>query len=90
MQLEAVRAALTRGLTEVYGIPEGIRMAAVMVPGILRDFEGMVLAAERGFRVQEEYRSEDLRARIGLTGYRDSQGTGHIDGVRVNGKMYTI
>ena len=35
---EKLQAALTGQLTEIYGMAEGLKTAAVVIPGILRDF----------------------------------------------------
>ena len=83
---EKLQAALTGQLTEIYGMAEGLKTAAVVIPGILRDFRGMLGDLPKGGRAQEEYRTEDGRAVIILTGVKDSKGRTLLDGALVNRK----
>ena len=83
---EKLQAALTGQLTEIYGMAEGLKTAAVVIPGILRDFRGMLGDLPKGGRAREEYRTEDGRAVIILTGLKDSKGRTSVAGALVNGK----
>jgi hypothetical protein len=84
---EKLQAALTGQLAEIYGMAEGLKTAAVVIPGIMRDFQSMLGDLPKGGRAQEEYRTEDGRAVIILTGLKDSKGRTSVDGAMVNGKQ---
>ncbi len=68
MNTEEAKAALTGRLIEAYGFNEGLRVAGVVSDPILRDFYGVIRRTSGGSPVTEEYRTEDRRARIELTG----------------------
>lgn len=90
MPTDKLKQALTLALIDIYGPAEGMRAAAVMLPGIRSDFTAMLRSAAKGSRVSEEYKTEDLRARIVLTGRRDQKGNISIDGLSVNGRHQFI
>ena len=67
MTEQEAKLKLTAGLSQVYGVTEGIRMAGTVVPGIMNDFSRMV-REKAGKTVQEEYRLEDGRAVVIMAG----------------------
>ena len=74
MTEKELSGALTLKLLELYGLPDGIRTAGVVVPGIIKDFRSMLMKAETGRRIREEYRTEDLKAVISLCVCLDVRG----------------
>ena len=67
MTEQEAKLKLTAGLSQIYGVTEGIRMAGTVVPGIMNDFSQMV-RDKSGETVQEEYRLEDGGGVVILTG----------------------
>ena len=51
----------------------------MVMPGILKDFRRMLEAAAPGETVREEYRLEDGKAAIFLTGRRNTAGEAEIE-----------
>ena len=82
MTEQEAKLKLTAGLSQVYGVTEGIRMAGTVVPGIMNDFSRMV-RDRAGKTVQEEYRLEDGRAVIIMAG-KMMNGTVSYEMVRIN------
>ena len=62
------KTILCAGLSKVYEIQEGLRMAGTVIPGIMNDFNQMLCGSQPGKTVQEEYRLEDGRARVHISG----------------------
>ncbi len=75
MDAQAVIGRLNR----IYGADKGFRIYAVVMPGILKDFRRMLEAAAPGETVREEYRLEDGKAAIFLTGRRNTSGEAEIE-----------
>lgn len=82
MTEQEAKLKLTAGLSQVYGVTEGIRMAGTVVPGIMNDFSRMV-RDRAGKTVQEEYRLEDGRAVVIMAG-KMMNGTVSYEMVRIN------
>lgn len=82
MTEQEAKLKLTAGLSQVYGVTEGIRMAGTVVPGIMNDFSRMV-REKAGKTVQEEYRLEDGRAVVIMAG-KMMNGTVSYEMVRIN------
>ena len=74
MTEQEVKLKICGELSKIYGIEEGIRMAGTVVPGILNDFRKMLSASAPGRTVREEYRLEDGRARVFLSGEKKKKG----------------
>ena len=74
MTTDEARAALTGKLIEAYGFSEGLRTAGVVAGPILRDFSEMIRRRADGSEVREEYKTEDGRAALVLTGKRTAGG----------------
>ena len=64
------RTELSKGLAGIYGIQEGLSMAGRVVPGIMNDFNRMLHDCPAGESVQEEYRFEDGRSVVFISGRR--------------------
>jgi hypothetical protein len=79
MTEQEARTRMIAGLSEIYGIQEGIRMAGTVVPGIMNDFKTLI----RKEQIREEYRLEDGRAVVLLSGKALKDGTVSFDVVRV-------
>lgn len=82
------RLKICSGLSTIYGINEGLRMAGIVVPGIINDFEEMVKKAAEGTIVKEEYRLEDGRAVIFISGKGIRNGSIYYENVRVVSSPY--
>lgn len=65
-EMEA-KTKLFEGLSKIYGMQEGLRMAGTVVPGILNDFVRML---NDRHHAEEEYRLEDGRAKVFIAGRR--------------------
>ena len=73
---------LTVGLSRIYGVQEGIRMAGTVVPGIMDDFSQMVRDKLCEY-VQEEYRLEDGRAAVFISGKALKNGAVSYESVQI-------
>ncbi|MCR5735005.1 MAG: hypothetical protein K6G22_10400 [Lachnospiraceae bacterium] len=62
-------------LDGIYGKGRGMEVYMNIMPGILADFEKMVKTSKAGQRIAEQYRSEDGRAELTVTGARNGNGT---------------
>ena len=60
-------------LDEIYGTGKGMNIYMNIMPGILADFDRM-LGKAKGDQVTEEYRLEDNKAVIYVTGKRSASG----------------
>lgn len=78
MTEQEVKLKMCAELSKIYGIEEGIRMAGTVVPGILNDFRKMLSEGTPGKPVREEYRLEDGRARVYLSGEKKKNGAYEI------------
>ena len=84
------RTILCAGLSKIYGIQEALRMAGTVIPGIMNDFNQMLSDSQRGKAVQEEYRLEDGRACVFISGGKLDGNTVSYDCVEVTeGKTTT-
>ena len=68
MTRDEAKAAITGKLIEAYGFQEGLSVAGVCAEPILNDFEHMLAKALPGQTVSEEYKTEDRRAEIRISG----------------------
>ena len=72
-------------LIEEFGLNDGMRMAGTVLPNILSDFrKTKILKTLQGLNVSEEYRFDDRKGSIFLTGYRDSKNIPHITEIKIN------
>lgn len=83
MKEQEARARICSGLSKIYGMQEGIRMAGTVVPGIINDFHRMLQNKGTGEQVQEEYRLEDGRASVFVSGRVQKDGSPWYDVVQV-------
>ena len=66
-------------LQEKYGYEKGMQVFMTVMPGIMADFRKMLAASPVGMPVMEEYKLEDGKAVITLSGRRLSNGAQEID-----------
>lgn len=64
MEFDTIAAAFEK----VYGPKVGRQKCFTVLPGVLADFQKMTAAAAPGHRVREEYRLDDGRGILILTG----------------------
>ena len=65
---------LIQKLDKIYGTGNGTRICMTILPGILADFQKMLAASAPGSPVREEYRLEDGKGILFLTGIRKASG----------------
>ena len=65
---------LIQKLNELYGEGSGMKVYMTIMPGILSDFQKMLASSPIGETVTEEYRLENGKGIIVLTGKRDASG----------------
>ena len=65
-------------LDEIYGPGKGMKIYMNIMPGILADFDKM-LGKTKGAKVTEEYRLEDGKASLCVTGKRSANGRPDIE-----------
>ena len=70
---------LIQKLNALYGEGSGMKVYTTIMPGILSDFQKMLVSSAIGETVTEEYRLEDGKGIIALTGKRDASGNVSID-----------
>ena len=70
MTFDEAKAAITGKLIEAYGFSKGVEVSGVVAGPILYDFMKMLEKALPGEEVSEEYKTEDLRAKLVLKGRR--------------------
>mgnify|MGYP002624059976 CR=1 FL=1 len=70
---------ILRILQEKYGYEKGMQVFMTVMPGIMADFRKMLAASPVGMPVMEEYKLEDGKAVITLSGRRLSNGAQEID-----------
>lgn len=73
-------------LDSIYGSGSGMKVYTTIMPGILGDFNRMLEGSQKGMTLKEEYRLEDGKAVLYVTGVRLANGQTDID-VKV-GKIY--
>lgn len=66
--IENVRGQFVR----IYGEKRGIAVCNVVVPAVMGDFRKTVLAAETGRPVTEQYRTDDRRTDVTVTGHKQT------------------
>ena len=66
-------------LNSLYGEGEGMKVFTTIMPGILSDFQKMLSSSSVGEIVTEEYRLEDGKGTIVMTGNRDASGNISMD-----------
>ena len=69
-------------LDGIYGSGKGFGVYTTIMPGILGDFEKLLKKSAKGSQVSEEYRLEDGKGSVYVTGKKLSNGQNEID-VRV-------
>lgn len=57
----------------VYGEGRGTAVCNVVIPAVLGDFRKTALRAEPGRRITEQYRTDDRRTDVTVTGRRESR-----------------
>ena len=62
-------------LDGIYGKGRGMEVYTNIMPGILADFEKMVKNTKAGEKITEQYRTEDKRAVLTVTGSKTGNGT---------------
>lgn len=65
-------------LDDIYGPGKGMEIYMNIMPGILADFDRM-LGAAKGEQVMEEYRLEDGKGALYVTGKRSANGRTDIE-----------
>ncbi len=65
-------------LDEIYGSGKGMNVYTTIMPGILADFDRM-LGKAKGAQVTEEYRLEDGKGSLYVTGKRSANGQTDIE-----------
>ena len=65
---------LIQKLDKLYGTGNGTRICMTILPGILGDFQKMLAASAPDSPVREEYRLEDGKGTLILTGMRKASG----------------
>ena len=68
--IENVRAQFVR----VYGKERGEKVCGVVIPAVMGDFRKTVLKAKPGAVVTEQYRTDDRKTDITVTGRRETRG----------------
>ena len=66
--------AARRAFQTVYGEKKGAAVCAAVLPGVMRDFRGMLERAAPGELVRETYRTDDGRSDVRLEGRRTASG----------------
>ena len=82
--IENIRACFER----VYGKERGAKVCGVVVPAVMGDFRKTLLRAAPGQTVTEQYRTDDRKTDVTLTGRRDTSGGGEayvIERIEVGG-----
>ena len=67
--LKSAQAAFS----QIYPGGKALEICTAVMPGIIGDFRATVLRSEDGAAVSEEYRTEDSRAAVTLTGHRETR-----------------
>ena len=82
MTVQEAKLKITAGLSQIYGMKEGIRMAGTVVVGIMDDFNQMV-RNKPCESVQEEYRLEDGRATVFISGRSSQNGSVSYESIQI-------
>ena len=69
---------IIKQLDEIYGLGKGMDIYMKIMPGILADFDRM-LSKAKGAQTMEEYRLEDGKGVLYVTGKRSANGQTDID-----------
>lgn len=70
---------LIERLDTLYGTGNGTKICMTILPGILTDFQKLLAASVPGIKLQEEYRLDDGKGTLLLTGIRKPSGEMNID-----------
>lgn len=70
MNTKWIENARARFIT-VYGEKRGASVCDVVVPAVMGDFRKTVLAAERSRTVTEQYRTDDSKTDVTVTGHKE-------------------
>ena len=73
---------LELSLTKLYGV-DGIKVMNTILPGIIMDFQKVLVDRDGSDEVTEEYRLEDGKGVIQVKGRRTPDGDMTIDGIEV-------
>ncbi len=60
-----------QAFSAVYGAKKGPAVCGAVIPGIMGDFRGMLLRADAGVVIREDYRTDDRKTEIHIEGRRD-------------------
>lgn len=71
--------------TQVYGPEKGRKVCDVVVPAVVADFRKTVLAAPAGRTITEQYRTDDRRTGLTVTGRLGEDGRVRITSIEVGG-----
>ena len=82
MTEQEAKLKITAGLSQIYGVKEGIRMTGTVVAGIMDDFNQMV-RNKPCESVQEEYRLEDGRATVFISGRSSQNGSVSYESIQI-------
>ena len=82
MTEQEAKLKIAAGLSQIYGVKEGIRMAGTVVVGIMDDFNQMV-RNKPSESVQEEYRLEDGRATVFISGRTSQNGSVSYESIQI-------
>ena len=82
MTEQEAKLKITTGLSQIYGVKEGIRMTGTVVAGIMDDFNQM-LRNKPCESAQEEYRLEDGRAMVSISGKISKNGSVSYDSIQI-------
>ncbi len=69
----------------LYGAKKAEKVCAAVMPGVMRDFRGMLERAAAGSAVQETYHLDDGRGDVHLEGRREADGL-YVTALTVGGK----
>ena len=69
---------LIRKLDVMYGKRNGAKVLMTILPGTLTDFQKMLAATAPGKTISEEYRLEDGKGTLTLSGFRTASGSVEI------------
>lgn len=58
----------------VYGQEKGLAVCGAVIPGVMRDFRGMLEKSPAGALVTEDYRTDDGKTDIHIEGRREGDG----------------
>ena len=82
MTEQEAKLKIAAGLSQIYGVKEGIRMAGTVVVGIMDDFN-QIVRNKPCESVQEEYRLEDGRATVFISGRTSQNGSVSYESIQI-------